>query len=57
MKYDDFVSTAKDRQDRKYKFNERNEPIMSDTDAEKTLSDSLVNDYEARTESIIQCKF
>ncbi len=57
MRYDDFVSTAKDRQDRKYKFNERNEPIMSDTDAEKTLSDSLVNDYEARTESIIQCKF
>jgi cobaltochelatase CobS len=55
MEYDEFVKTAKSKQDRKYKFNNYNEPIMNDTPDEQTLSDTLVNDYEARTESIIEC--
>jgi bifunctional pyridoxal-dependent enzyme with beta-cystathionase and maltose regulon repressor activities len=55
MEYDEFVKSAKSKQDRKYKFNKLNEPIMKDTADEQTLSDTLVNEYEARTESIIQC--
>ena len=55
MLYDDFVSTIKLRQDKKYKLDGEMNPIMDDTQAELDLSNSLVTTYEANTKSIISC--
>ena len=55
MLYDDFVSTIKSRQDKKYKLDAEMNPIMDDTQAELDLSNSLVTTYEANTKSIISC--
>ena len=55
MEYDDFVATIKARQDKKYKFDADNNPIMKDTKEEIELSDRLVANYEATSESILIC--
>ena len=55
MLYDDFVSTIKLRQDKKYKLDGEMNPIMDDTQAELDLSNSLVTTYESNTKSIISC--